>query len=80
MGRMRDIENQIRNAESEQWKKSDPEKDERSAGMAEQLQSLIDELEEQIAEAKAAGDEKKVKEYEDALQARKAWLAAVQDD
>ena len=79
-GRMRDIENQIRNAESEQWKKSDPEKDERSAGMAEQLQSLIDELEEQIAEAKAAGDEKKVKEYEDALQARRAWLAAVQDD
>ncbi len=79
-GRMRDIENQIRNAESEQWKKSDPEKDKRSAGMAEQLQSLIDELEEQIAEAKAAGDEKKAKEYEDALQARKAWLAAVQDD
>lgn len=79
-GRLRDIENQIRNAESEQWKKTDPEKDERSAGMAEQLQSLIDELEGQLAEARAAGDDKKVKEFEDALEARKAWLAAVQDN
>ena len=79
-GRMRDIETQIRDAESEQWKNSDPEKDERSAGMAEHLQHLIDELETQIAQAREAGDEKKVKEYEDALAARKAWLSAVQGD
>lgn len=79
-GRMRDIEAQIRDAESEQWKNSDPEKDERSAGMAEQLQHLIDELETQIAQARQAGDEKKLKEYEDALAARKAWLSAVQGD
>lgn len=79
-GRMRDIENQIRQAESEQWKKSDPDKDERSAGMAEQLQKLIDELEVQLAEARTAGNEKKIKEYEEALAARKAWLTAVQQD
>ncbi|MEW6861542.1 DUF349 domain-containing protein [Trueperella pyogenes] len=79
-GRMRDIENQIRQAESEQWKKSDPDKDERSAGMAEQLQRLIDELEVQLAEARTAGNEKKIKEYEEALAARKAWLTAVQQD
>lgn len=79
-GRMRDIEAQIRNAESEQWKNSDPEKDERSAGMAQQLQHLIDELEAQIETAKAAGNDKQVKEYEEALAARKAWLSAVQED
>lgn len=79
-GRMRDIENQIRQAESEQWKKSDPDKDERSAGMAEQLQKLIEELEVQLAEARTAGNEKKIKEYEEALAARKAWLTAVQQD
>ncbi|QTG76321.1 DUF349 domain-containing protein [Trueperella pecoris] len=78
-GRMRDIEIQIRNAESEQWKKSDPDKDERSAGMAEQLQHLIDELKAQIADARAAGEEKKVKEFEEALAARQAWLSAILD-
>lgn len=78
-GRMREIERAIRDAESVQWQKSDPEKEERSAGMAQQLERLIAELEEQIAEAKAAGEDAKVKEYEDALEARKAWLKAVQE-
>ncbi|MDP9807168.1 hypothetical protein J2S70_001750 [Trueperella bonasi] len=78
-GRLRDIENQIRSAEEQQWAKSDPEKDERSAGMAEQLQKLIDELEGEIAQAQAAGNDKKLKELETALEARKAWLAAVQE-
>lgn len=76
-GRLREIEREIRDAESEQWKKSDPDKEERSAGMAEQLENLIAELEEQIAEASAAGDEKKVAEYQAALEARQAWLNAV---
>ncbi|VEI12473.1 DUF349 domain-containing protein [Trueperella bialowiezensis] len=79
-GRLREIEDEIRNVESEQWRQSDPDKEERSAGMAAQLQKLIDELDGQIAEARAAGDEKKVKEFEEALEARKAWLAAVQAD
>ncbi|MFP7696063.1 DUF349 domain-containing protein [Trueperella sp. LYQ143] len=78
-GRLREIETIIRNAENERWNQSDPQKDERSAGMAAQLQKLIDELETQISEAKAAGDDKKVKEYEEALQARKTWLSAVQE-
>ena len=79
-GRMRDIEQATRDAESEAWKKSDPEKQERSNGMAEQLESLIAELEGQIADAKAGGNAKKVKELEEALKARQAWLKAVQDD
>ncbi|MDO5025694.1 MAG: DUF349 domain-containing protein [Trueperella sp.] len=78
-GRMREIERAIRDAESAQWQKTDPEKEERSAGMAQQLERLIAELEAQIAEAKAAGEDAKVKEYEDALAARKAWLKAVQE-
>lgn len=76
-GRMREIEREIRDAESEQWRKSDPDKQERTDGMAAQLEALIAELEEQITEASAAGDEKKVKELQAALEARQAWLNAV---
>ncbi|MFC5280413.1 DUF349 domain-containing protein [Arcanobacterium canis] len=79
-GRLRDIEQAIRDADSEQWRKSDPAVAERTNGMAAQLEALIAELEGQIAEAKAAGDDKKVKEYTSALEARKQWLAAVQAD
>lgn len=76
-GRMREIEREIRDAESEQWRKSDPDKQERTDGMAAQLESLIAELEEKITDASAAGDEKKVKELQSALEARQSWLNAV---
>ncbi|MGV9184342.1 DUF349 domain-containing protein [Arcanobacterium canis] len=79
-GRLRDIEQAIRDADSEQWRKSDPTVAERTNGMAAQLEVLIAELEGQLAEAKAAGDDKKIKEYTSALEARKQWLAAVQAD
>ncbi|XCB30040.1 DUF349 domain-containing protein [Arcanobacterium hippocoleae] len=76
-GRMREIERAIRDAENQQWAESDPEIEERSSGMAAQLQALISELELQIQEAQAAGDTKKVAEYSEALEARKAWLSTV---
>ncbi|MDD7504447.1 MAG: DUF349 domain-containing protein [Actinomycetaceae bacterium] len=79
-GRLREIERKVRDAENERWEKSDPEKEERSNGMAAQLEQLIVELEAQIEQAKAAGEDKKVKEYEEALAARKSWLAAVLGD
>lgn len=76
-GRMRDIEREIRDAESEQWRKTDPEKEERSQGMAAQLEALIQDLEDQIATESAKGNEKKVKELQSALEARRSWLNAV---
>ena len=79
-GRMREIERAVRDAENAQWAQQDPEKDERSNGMAAQLEALIADLETQIEEAKAAGDDAKVREFEDALNARRAWLAEVLKD
>ncbi|MDD7465829.1 MAG: DUF349 domain-containing protein [Actinomycetaceae bacterium] len=79
-GRMRDIERAIRDADQAVWQKSDPEKEKRSSGMAAQLEALIAELEEQIAAAQAAGNTEKVHEFEEALAARKAWLAEVLKD
>ncbi|MCI6573588.1 MAG: DUF349 domain-containing protein [Actinomycetaceae bacterium] len=79
-GRMRDIERAIRDADQAEWQKSDPDKEERSNGMAAQLEALIAELEEQIAQAMAAGETSKVHEFEEALAARQAWLAEVLKD
>ncbi|MFY9262926.1 MAG: DUF349 domain-containing protein [Arcanobacterium sp.] len=79
-GRFREIERAVRDADAEQWRRSDPAKQERADGMAAQLEALIAELEVEIAEAEKAGDAKKLKELNSALEARKAWLATVLQD
>ncbi len=76
-GRMREIEAAIRDAENEQWASTDPEKDERASGMAAQLEELIADLQARIETAKEKGETAKIKEFEEALEARKAWLKAV---
>ncbi|WP_241152948.1 DUF349 domain-containing protein [Neoactinobaculum massilliense] len=76
-GRMREIEDQIRRAEAEQWRRTDPEKQARSNGMAAQLEALIEELDGEIAAAKAKGDDKQVAELEESRRARVAWLEQV---
>ena len=48
--------------------------------MAAQLEALIAELDGEIAAAKEAGDEAKVKELNEARQARQAWLDQVNSD
>ncbi|AOZ72649.1 ATPase [Boudabousia tangfeifanii] len=75
--RMRAVEEAIRNAENEQWRKSNPETKARAAGMKEQLEALIAEIDAEIEAAKAAGDEAKVAELTNAKSAREAWLAQV---
>ena len=79
-GRMKQIADEIRRAEDEQWRRTDPEKKQRSTGMAAQLEALIAELDGEIAAAKEAGDEAKVKELNEARQARQAWLDQVNSD
>lgn len=65
--RMRAVENAVRDAEEDKWQRTNPEKQARAAGMAGQLQALIDQIKVEIAEADAAGDKKKVKELNEAL-------------
>ena len=74
------FEDAIRNAEAEKWRKSDPQKKQRSDGMAAQLEHLIEELDGDIAAAEASGDAKKLAELQDAKSAREAWLAQVTKD
>ena len=79
-GRLRKVEDAIRTAEAEKWRKSDPQKKQRSDGMAAQLEHLIEELDGDIAAAEASGDAKKLAELQDAKSAREAWLAQVTKD
>lgn len=73
-GRIRKVEQEIRSLEDDQWKKSDPEKSARADGMVGQLQDAIAKIEADLDKAKAGGDAKKVKDLEENLESRKAFL------
>ncbi len=75
--RLRAIELAVKKLEEEHWNRSDPEKKARSEGLAAQLEQAIAGLEADLAAATAAKDAKRVAEVTEALEARKAWLAAV---
>lgn len=75
--RLRKVETAVRKLDEDHWQKSNPEKQARSEGLASQLHSAIAKLEEELAEAKASGNSKKVKDAEEALAARKIWLDAL---
>ena len=76
-GRMRAVEDAIREAENAEWRRTDPETKARAEGLAGQLQEAIAGLEKDLAAAQAAGDAKKIAEAEAALTARRAWLEQV---
>jgi hypothetical protein len=75
--RLRKVETHVRKLDEDHWNKSDPEKVARSEGMASQLTAAIEKLERELAEAKAKGDARKIKDAEEALAARRVWLDAL---
>jgi hypothetical protein len=75
--RLRKVEIAVRTLDEEHWQKSNPERIARSEGLASQLQDAIAKLERELAEAKAQGDERKTREAQEALDARKVWLDAL---
>ncbi|MFT4220377.1 MAG: DUF349 domain-containing protein [Microbacterium sp.] len=74
---LRKIEQALRSREDADWKRNNPETKARANDMTRQLTDAIEKLEAELAAAKKAGDKKAVAEAEEALKARKAWLAAV---
>jgi chromosome segregation ATPase len=72
---LRRIEDAVRKAEDAQWRRSNPEALARARGTVEQLRSAIAGLEKQLAGAQAAGDANAVAQAEEALAARRSWLA-----
>lgn len=72
------VERAVREADQAAWNARNPEIEARATGMAAQLHAAIADLEAQIAQAKEAKNPAKVKELEESLAARKAWLKQIE--
>jgi hypothetical protein len=72
---LRRVEEAVRRAEEAQWKRSNPEALARAEGTVNQLRAAIESLEGQLAKARARGDASGARKAEEALTARRSWLA-----
>jgi len=72
--RIRRVESELRGLEDEQWRRSDPEKSARADDMVSKLEAAIAQVEADLEKARAAGNEKKVKELEENLESRQSFL------
>jgi hypothetical protein len=72
---LRRVEDAVRKAEEAQWKRSNPEALARAEGTVSQLRAAIESLETQLAKAQNRGDASGVRKAEEALAARRSWLA-----
>lgn len=77
-GRMRAVETAVRDAEQTDWRRSNPETRARAEGAAAQLEAAIAGLEADLAAAQAKGDQRRIREAQSALDARRSWLEQVQ--
>jgi regulator of sigma D len=75
--RLRAVETHVRQLEDAHWRDTDPERKARQSGLASQLEDAIGKLEAELDAAKASGDSKKIKDAQEALDARKIWLDAL---
>jgi hypothetical protein len=73
-GGLRKVEEAVRKAEDNQWRRSNPEAIARAEGTVTQLRSAIAQLEDQLAKARDRNDEAAARKAEEALDARRAWL------
>jgi hypothetical protein len=73
-GRLRRVDDAIREAEQSEWQRTNPEAKARAEDTVNQLRSSIEDLEAQAAKARAAGNERKAAEAEEAAAARRSWL------
>ncbi len=74
-GGLRRVEEALRKAEDSQWRRTNPEALSRARGTVEQIRSAVTQLERQLAKAQAAGDQKAQQRAQEALAARRSWLA-----
>jgi hypothetical protein len=73
-GGLRKVEEAVRKAEDNQWRKSNPEAIARAEGTVTQLRTAIEQLERQLAKARDKGDAKAEHNAQEALDARRSWL------
>jgi hypothetical protein len=73
-GRLRKVEQAVREASDQAWNRTDPEKSARADDMIGKLQKAIDDTRADLEKAEAAGDTKKVKKLQDDLASRESFL------
>jgi hypothetical protein len=73
-GRLRAVEQSVRDLEDSQWKRSDPELTARARSMVDQLERQVQGLESDLAAARAAGDERRATSIETEIATKKVWL------
>ena len=74
-GGLRKIEETLRKAEDSHWRRTNPEALSRARGTVEQIRSAIKQLEGQLAKAQASGDQRAQQQAQEAISARRSWLA-----
>lgn len=75
---LREVEDAVRKADEDHWRKSDPETKARTNSAMSQLESTIAALEDDLEAARKAGNEKKIAAAQEALDARQQWLDQIQ--
>jgi Domain of Unknown Function (DUF349) len=73
-GRFRKVEQALRAVEDEQWRRSDPEKSARAEDLVSKLEAAIAQVEADLEKARAAGQDKKVRDLEENLASRQSFL------
>jgi hypothetical protein len=73
-GRFKKVEQAVRGAEDDRWRRSNPEAHARAADTVAQLEASIAGLEADLAKAEAAGNEKKAADARAGIEARRSWL------
>ena len=73
-GGLRKVEEAVRKAEDNQWRRSNPEAIARAEGTVTQLRTAIEGLERQLAKAQEKGDAQAERSAQEALEARRSWL------
>jgi hypothetical protein len=74
-GRLRAIEQTIRDAEQDRWTRTNPQARARAEDAVAQLETTIANLRRRLEKARSAGDTRAAAEAEQAIQAREEWLA-----
>ncbi|MCY1159318.1 MAG: hypothetical protein MOP51_2343 [Citricoccus sp.] len=74
----RKLEEGLKSAEDEHWRKTNPETKARTNSALSQLEDKVAELEDDLAKAQAKGDARAIKKAQDALDARRMWLQTLQ--
>ncbi|NUL44947.1 DUF349 domain-containing protein [Cellulosimicrobium funkei] len=74
----RKLEEGLKSAEDDHWRKTNPETKARTNSALTQLEDKVAELEDDLAKAQSKGDAKAIAKAQEALDARKMWLETLQ--